>query len=313
MKILFVCSGNSKNGISVIIKNQALSLEKYTNELKIEYFIIQGKGVIGYLRNIKPLKKLLKNKSFDIIHAHYSFSAFCASLAGAKPLVVTLMGSDVMGRKIYKYIIKIFRFIFKWENIIVQSNEMMETLNIKKVHVIPNGVDLNMFLPMDKTFSQSQLGWDNKKKNILFPANPQRNEKNYMLAHKSIYMLNVRDIELHCFDDTPHEQIPIWFNAADVVLLTSFREGSPNVIKEAMACNRPCVSTNVGDVSILFENEKGCFITEYDPLTCSTQIKNAIRYSDRYTNTNGRQRIIDLNLDDESIANKINTIYKNIL
>lgn len=312
MKVLFVCSGNSEIGISSIIKNQASSLMKHISDLKIDYYAIKGKGIIGYLRNIKPLKNLLKNNSYDIIHAHYSFSAFCASLAGARPLAVTLMGSDVMERKIYKYIIKGFSFFFKWGNTIVQSNEMKKTLNIKKVHVIPNGVDLNMFIPLDKTFSQLQLGWDNKKTHVLFPANPQRYEKNYLLAQKSINMLNDRDIELHCFNNIPHEQTPIWFNAADVVLLTSFLEGSPNVIKEAMACNRPCISTDVGDVRLLFGNEKGCFISEFDPLTCSNQIKKAINYSDSYTNTNARQRIIDLNLDDKSISRKIEDIYNTI-
>lgn len=313
MKVLFVCSGNSKYGISSIIQNQALSLEKYIEDLKIEYYPIQGKGIIGYLRNIKPLKNLLKNNTYDIVHSYYSFSAFCASLAGARPLVVTLMGSDVMGEKIYKYIIRFFRFIFKWENIIVQSNEMKEILNIKKVHVIPNGVDLNMFLALDKVLSQQQLKWDNKKKHILFSAIPQRYEKNFTLAQKAVHMLNNKDIELHYFNNISHTQTPIWFNAADVVLLTSFWEGSPNVIKEAMACNRPCVSTNVGDLAWLFGEETGCYLTDFTPEVCAKQIAKALTFSKEKGRTNGRQRILDLGLASSEVAKKIIILYQEII
>lgn len=109
MKVLFVSSGNSEFGISPIIKNQGESLKQ--NGIDLYYFTIKGKGIKGYLKNIPILKKYLKNHNYDIIHAHYSLSAIVATLSGAKPLVVSLMGSDIYGnvnidgkRKFYSYI-----------------------------------------------------------------------------------------------------------------------------------------------------------------------------------------------------------------
>jgi len=313
MKVLFVCSGNSKNGISSNIKNQSLSLEKYIKELKIDYFAIQGRGIIGYLRNIKPLKNLLKNNNYDIIHAHYSFSAFCASLAGAKPLVVTFMGSDVKANFFNKYLIRFFAFFYQWQNLIVKSEDMKKTLGMKKVHVIPNGVDLHMFVPMDKRKCQEQLGWDEEKKHILFPANPIRYEKNYVLALQSIKSLDDINLELHYFENVSHLQTPLWYNAADVILLTSLWEGSPNAIKEAMACNKSIVATNVGDIELLFGKEDGFYITKFNEKDCSKNIKQAFDFLHNKTNTKGRDRLIAIRQDDVSIAKRIYDLYNNII
>ena len=96
MKLLFVSSGNSKNGISTIIKNQGVSLKN--QDIELDFFTIEGKGIKGYLKSIPYLKKQLKENKYDIVHAHYSLSAFTASLAGAKPLIVSLMGSDVKSK-----------------------------------------------------------------------------------------------------------------------------------------------------------------------------------------------------------------------
>ena len=102
IKVLFVSSGNSVEGISPIIKNQGESLRE---KIELTYFTIKGKGVKGYLKATLGLRKHLKQNKYNIVHAHYSLSAFTASLAGAKPLVVSLMGSDVKTKYIYKFII----------------------------------------------------------------------------------------------------------------------------------------------------------------------------------------------------------------
>ena len=102
MRVLFVSSGNSVKGISPIIKNQGDSLVDMGVDLT--YFTIKGKGFKGYSNSVFKLKKVLNKNEYDIIHAHYSLSAIVASFAGAKPLVVSLMGSDVKHNNYYKYI-----------------------------------------------------------------------------------------------------------------------------------------------------------------------------------------------------------------
>ena len=99
-------------------------------------------------------------------------------------------------------------------------------------------------------------------------------------------------------------------NASDIVVLTSLREGSPNVIKEAMACNCPVVATDVGDIAWLFGNEPGHFLSGFDPQDVATKLNMALEFSEEYGRTSGRNRIIELGLDSESVARRIVGVYE---
>jgi len=301
MNILFISSGNSKAGISPIVKNQGESLKKLG--IEVDYFTIKGKGIKGYLKNVKPLKKYLKQNRFDVVHAHYSMSAFVASLAGAKPLVVSLMGSDVKSGAFYKLFIRAFHLLL-WDGIIVKSKDMRHSLGVKDVRIIPNGVDLEMFKPINRQDCKLKLGWDTDKKHILFAANPQRKEKNFGLAEKAFQLLSHQNIALKKLLDVPNTQMPFYHNAADVVLLTSRWEGSPNVIKEAMACNIPIVSTDVGDVKEVIGKTEGCYITSFNPEDVADKIKKALAFGKR---TTGRNDI--KHLESSIIAKKIISVY----
>jgi len=307
MKILFISSGNSKEGISPIVKRQGESLIK--QGLEIQFFTIIGKGFNGYLGNLKRLKDSIKEICPDIIHAHYSLSAYLATLARAKPLVVSLMGSDVKSSRLARIVTYVLSMIY-WRHIIVKSEDMQKNMKIASLTVIPNGVDMDIFTPLDKMDSQNKIGWDINKQHILFAANPSRPEKNYILANEAFILLNDKQAELHSLSSVPNGQVPIWINAADVVILTSLWEGSPNVIKEAMACNRPIVATNVGDIAWLFGDTEGCYLTLFDPKDVAEKIQHALQFSRSKGKTNGRQRIEALGLDSVTIANKIIDVYK---
>jgi len=303
MKVLFVSSGNSKDGISPITLNQGESLK--SQGVFIEYYTLKGKGIIGYFHNVLPLRKRLKKSKYDIVHAHYSLSSFVASLAGASPLIVSLMGSDVKASPFYKIFIKFFARNI-WKVTIVKSNDMAESLGVKDAIVIPNGVDFNRFKPLDKIDCQKQLGWNYNKKHILFAANPDREEKNYKLAAGAITILNDSNIVVHFLKDVHNKEVALHYNAADVVLLTSLWEGSPNVIKEAMACNRPIVATDVGDIAEVISGVKGCYVCEFNEHDLAGKIHLALDFN----TTNGRNKIENLSAD--KIADRIIKIYNNI-
>ncbi|ARV06771.1 hypothetical protein BTO04_08770 [Polaribacter sp. SA4-10] len=305
MKVLFVSSGNSANGISPIILNQGASLQN--QGVSVTYFTIKGKGIRGYLKAIPKLQKFIKDNKFDIIHAHYSLSAFVATLSGAKPLVVSLMGSDVKSKKYFKLFIKLFNK-FSWAKIIVKSEDMKLSLGIKEVEIIPNGVDFDRFLPIDGKISLIETGWDTTKKHVLFAANPERYVKNFKLAKDAFDLLNRSDIDLHFLNEVPNVQLPFYFNAADVVLLTSLWEGSPNVIKEAMACNRPIVSTDVGDINNLIGKTEGCYISSFDPKDIMIKIKKAVNHK---LDTKGREDV--KHLKSNEISQKIINLYLNVI
>ena len=305
MKVLFISSGNSRNGISPIIKNQGESLK--AKGIELDYFTIKGKGIMGYLNNIPRLRKFLAANHFDIVHAHYSLSAFTASLSGAKPLVVSLMGSDVHAGTFYKFVIKLFETIF-WSKTIVKSKSMYDQISIKKAEIIPNGVEFNRFKPLSKFESQESLGWDINKKHVLFAAIPIQVVKNFELAGKAFDLLNLKHVELHYLNDVSNEQMPIYHNASDLILLTSLWEGSPNVIKEAMACNIPIVATDVGDVKEIIAKTEGCYVATFEAHDIAEKIQLALDFGNR---TTGRNDIG--HLESGIIAKKIIDLYNSVL
>jgi len=319
MKVLFVSSGNSEFGISPIVKNQGESLKQ--NGIDLDYFTIKGKGINGYLKNIPILKKYLKAHHYDIIHAHYSFCGWVTKLTLTKiPVIVSLMGSDTYGnvnidgeRKFYSYInilsAKLLQPFVK--KMIVKSKNLESYTYLKnKVKIIPNGVDIIKFKPIEKNICREKLNIDINYKIILFLGNPSDPRKNYNLLKKAINI--IKDVNVKIIKPYPvdNKDIVYFMNAADVLVMTSYLEGSPNVIKEAMACNLPIVSTDVGDVKEIIGDTEGCFICSYDHKDVADKIKMALDYGKR---TNGREQIIKLGLDSDSIAKKIIKVYEEVV
>ncbi|MDX9694232.1 MAG: glycosyltransferase family 4 protein [Bacteroidales bacterium] len=308
MRVLFICSGNNKtNGISPFIQSQADSL--VDAGLHIDFFIITQPGIAGYFKHIFKLRRLLQNTSFDLVHAHYSLSAIVAGLAGAKPLVVSLLGSDAYIKGWMRWLTKWF-YKHKWIKTIVKTSDMKARLKMDEAIVLPNGVNINNYKPIEKQVAREKIKYTSNKKLVLFLANPKRHEKNYPLALQAFKMLDNRHVELMPVYGKPSEIIPFYMNAADVLLLTSKWEGSVNVVKEAMACNLPIVSTDVGDVKENIKDINGCYIASNDPVEIAGCISKAMDFNSR---TNGRERLISLGLDSETVANKLIAIYKKLL
>lgn len=304
MKVLFVSSGNSRSGISPIVMNQALSLQK--QGIEVDFFLIKGRGARGYLSNIPALRRKCLESKYDLVHAHYFDSALVPTLSFIKvPLIVSLMGSDVHESPASRKLMKLFSHI-SWAAVIVKSEDLQKKSGIREAHIIPNGIDLEKFQPMDKQEARKSLSLDPEKKYILFMASPARPEKNFKLAEEAVGLLNDKQAELLVVHGIENEKVATWLNAADVVLMTSLWEGSPNVVKEAMACNRPVVSTRVGDVGSLLDGVEGSFVCEHNPQDVMGKIRLALMFGNQ---TNGRQKLIGLGLDEKSIAGRIIKLY----
>lgn len=305
MKILFISSGRN-NEVGIVVKNQGESIKKQGIEL--DYFLIKP-GFIQYLTAIPKLKKRFRNGGYEIAHAHYSLSAFTAAFSGCKPLVVSLMGSDVFQSFVFRLLIFVFNN-YGWDRTIVKTSEMRSCLKLKNADIIPNGVDINTFKPYTKAEARSFLNYSQDKQIILFISNPGRPEKNLTLAEQAVYTLNNDKIEFRHIFNIANEKMPYYYCAADVMLLTSKWEGSVNVVKEAMACNCPIVSTDVGDVRFVIGKTEGCYLTSFDPRDIAEKIKYALDFNKR---TNGRKRIMDLSLDSVSISKRIIETYNRVV
>lgn len=318
MKVLFVCSGNSKNfEVVPFIKAQADSLK--FKGVDIEISSIKGKGALSYLLHAFILRDLLRDSHYDLIHAHYSLCGFVASIAtfGKKiPVIVSLMGSDVKDSGIWFRLIRLFARVV-WHATIVKSDDMHESLGLYGPETIPNGVNLKLFSHAQRAECRILVNWEEKKRVILFGADPARVVKNYPLAQQAYEILiannsklTTENCQLVALGSIPHEQIPTYLNACNILLLTSKWEGSPNIIKEAMACGTPIVCTDVGDVRWLLDGVDGCFVTNHDPGDIARRLDIALRFEGI---TNGRERLIKLGLDSESIAKRILDLYELVL
>ncbi|WP_082682231.1 glycosyltransferase family 4 protein [Haloferax profundi] len=200
---------------------------------------IQSRTPLDYLRFFGRLYSRLDD-SYDIVHANHGLTAPYAVLQNKAPSVVTLWGSDLMGRlKPYS------NFWAKFaDEIIVPSKIMSEVLSMDH-HVIPFGVDTDLFRPINKEYARERVGWDVERNIALFPYSKHRDVKNYDLAQQVVNCADV-DIHLKSISDVPYEEMPLYMNASDVLLVTSKRESGPMVVKEAVACDTPVLSTDVG-------------------------------------------------------------------
>lgn len=319
MKILFVSSGRLGE-VNPIIKNQGESLRKAGVDL--DYFVVKGRGWKSYVRNIKPLRKQIKTGNYDVIHAHYAFCAYLVNFAAVglhKPLVVSLMGSDIWVHKFYPPIIRMFNHCAHWKAVIVKSLEMQQRVGMPQSLIIPNGVNMERFCEMEKLTCQKMLGWDSSKLHVHFPADPALGRKNWPLAEGAVALLNGEgfsglvvsgEIELHGMKGVPNEQTPIMYNAADAVVLPSFYEGSANAVKEAMACNRPLVTTDMGDCRERMEGCKGCYVANtYEVPEFAELLAKALKDE----KSEGRERLLKDGIADYQIAERLIKIYNNVI
>jgi teichuronic acid biosynthesis glycosyltransferase TuaC len=321
VKVLFVSSGTKGEQPGPIVVAQGESIGKLG--IDIHYFAINRKGIKGYLNECIRLYKYLRRNNFDIIHAHYTLSGWVAFLARPKvPIVLSLMGDDAYGSYIgerktillSRYLTFLTLLIQPFVSMLISKSRNIEKYIYKKNKsiIIPNGVNLETFQVCKNGF-RGDLKLAENKYYVLFLGNKEDIRKNYKLAEESIRLLNQQNVELINPYPIDHNMIFKYLNSVNVFILTSFIEGSPNVIKEAMACNCPIVSTPVGDVEWLLGNTDGCYIASFDARDYAQKIKMAIDFSKYKGRTESRKRLLELGLDAPTVARKIINVYEEVL
>jgi glycosyltransferase involved in cell wall biosynthesis len=191
------------------------------------------------------------------------------------PVVVSFCGSDLLGASLSKSyqrwlascgVLASRKAARNAAGIVVKSpnlrNALPKDVDVSKVRIIPNGVDLNRFKPLDHAECQRKLDWHPDRFHVLFASNSGDPVKRPALAHAAVNELAARGLpaELHYLSGVPHADVPVWLNGSDVLLVTSITEGSPNVVKEALACDLPVVSVDVGDVGEQIHGVDGCYL-----------------------------------------------------
>lgn len=321
MKILLVHSGNAVGGDSskyTFVREQGDELRKLGCE--IAYYAVVGKGMLGYLRNVKPLRKKIQEFQPDIVHAHYGLCGMVAVLAARKkvPVVVTCHNGETLSKS--ANIISSIA-IRRADYTICVAQHIYDKLYLKpKPYMIqPCGIDLKDLPLVDKTEAMKEMNLSPDKINILFGGSFSNARKNAPLAKAAIEIVN------HKFETINHKSSAInliemrGFNRSqvnkllcgcDMLLLPTKSEGSPQVLKEAMACNCPIVATDVADIAYLLQGVTNSYVTSFDPSDVADKIQRVIENN---TRTNGRERIEELRLDNPLVCETILGIYKSIL
>ncbi len=310
MRILTVCRKISRNeklhqyAIAEFIYEQNEKIAGFGVEF--DYYLIEKGGVRGYFYHTLDFIRLIKQKGkhYDIIHSHGGHIGSLVNIQRKIPVITTYHGTDI--NKVGTRLLSLISLIFSRKNIFVSAGLLNKVRLVARGEVIPCGVNFNDFKPLDKSYCRNELGYNQNEKIILFSGQRGRKIKNFKLADKAAKLSGVdKMIELKGLN---RDQVVKTINACDLILLTSISEGSPMIIKEAMACNCPIVSTDVGDVKEVIGNTEGCFICSFDSQDAADKIETALRFGKR---TNGRENIKHLEIG--LIATKVFDIYKSVL
>lgn len=269
----------SNHKAGVFIADQIRSLRAAGVDVTVVLIDRPNLGKQAYLSTVSRVRSAVEAVTPDVVHIMYGglMAALAAPAARVVPRVVSFCGVDLLGARygpaLYQLRTACGRIASLYaarvcDRIIVKSKNLEDglpaRLRVGRVTIIPNGVDVSLFRRMDERDCRRQLGWRQDGFHILFSTQDRTNEKKRLpLAEAAMALLRSQgvDAELHGLWKVPHESVPLWINACDLLLFTSREdEGSPNIVKETLACGRPVVSVDVGDVRERIEGIKGCHI-----------------------------------------------------
>jgi len=271
---------------------------------------VEGDGsrtVADYLR-YPPAVLSRAMEGYDLVHANHGLVAPFAFAQPVRPVVVTFWGSELLdGRTRARRLVQRTSKLSAGaaDAVILPSEAMRDDVDVKHA-VIPFGVDTDRFRPIPREVARERVGWEPDARKVLFPYDPARDEKDYPRAVEVVSRLDV-DAELAVVSDAPYEMMPYYLNASDALLLTSGLESGPMVVKEAVACNVPVVSTDVGfvrDAVAGVSNSTVCDTTE-----CLVDaLDRALRSGER---ANGRETAECT--DPDETARSIHRVYEEVL
>lgn len=303
----------SKDAPSPAIQDQFDELAKLG--ISIDVMPIDQSNKINYLK--VALRVFLLNfrpKRFDLIHAFYGHCGLVARPQLRMPVVVTFQGSDILGNKegqnhhkdgmIGDIALKLC------QGVIVMSEQMKELSGRSDAVIIPFGINTNIFYEIPQIEARQRLGIEQGKLIVLFPWSPDRPEKRFEVAESAVEILVKRglDVQLLPIWGQSRENVALYMNASDALVLVSDHEGSPVAVREAMACNLPIVSVDVGDVSVLLDGITPSAIVE----RMADDVANALQdILEKRVRSNGHEKISTL--DAKWSASKVLPIYDQAL
>lgn len=320
MRVLFVTNmwpEPQKPHYGTFIRSQAASLE--AAGLAVDVLFVRGYiSSHAYLAARRPVVQLMRGDRYDVVHVHTGHAATVGLPWAAKPTVISFVGGDLLGHPTEHGITRKSRFeaaAFRQlpyfaAATITKSEEMHRALPARaqrRNEVIPNGVDLQAFAPRPMDTARAALGWSADEKVVLFLGDPADPRKGFALAEEAVRLAQVRlpTARLHAAWGVSPEMVTRLMAAADCLVFPSLSEGSPNVVKEAMAAALPIVATPVGDIPERLQGVAGCYVVEGTADAFSVALVSAAAYGRA---PEAREAVASLGL--AAIAERVIAVYE---
>ena len=312
--------GQGSAYFGIFVERQVAALRAAAPGWTFDVFLVAAaRGRTDYLAAVPRLRRTLR-ESYDLVHAHYGLTGVTAALAGARPLVLTLHGTDVAipwQRVLTRFAAR------RAERVIAVSEYLRADFGDESLPILSCGVPTDHFRLRDRREARSRLGLAQDRIVVLFPADPdlssphERRRKNYPLFLEALSLLpaELRDrIVPTALRNVPPPEAPWHMSAADVVVLTSLHESGPLVVKEAIACGTRVVAADVGDVRETLADAPGTAVTSHDPAEIAAAIERVLGTKDDPDAAEARRRrVFECGLDDASIARRLLSLYADVI
>lgn len=284
----------------------------------VDLLVLKGRNrKLIYVKGIYELRRRLEGVS--LVHAHYAYVGVVARTQWKIPVVLTYHGSDAMGTvrqvgtisRTSQMIAAGCRRLGKYcDAIVVQSRQMAGRFRDGNVHIIPHEIDFDTFHPTEINAARAQLGLSTSRRYVLFAANPDVAVKRFPLARASVALLKAKhqDVELIVVHREPQDRLALYMSACDALVFPSYQEGSPNIVKQAMACNLPIVATDVGDVREVIGGTMGCHISPPDAESFANLLGTIVQAPFR---SRGREAV--QHLSGPLVARRLIDLYEEVL
>jgi glycosyltransferase involved in cell wall biosynthesis len=309
---------NSWGGPAVFIARQADFLRR--NGVEVDLFPFRGaRDPRNYLKAWSEVRRRLRSHRYDLVHAQFGQSGITA-LPRTVPLVVTYRGDDLEGiigedgtYTASGWLLRgISRAVARQADATIVVSEHMKRYLPRSAtaHVIPSGIDLDLFRPEPRDEVRRRLGLPLEQRLVLFVGNPGLARKRHNLAQAAVDVVGRHmPVRLMVGWEMQHREIAELMNACDALILTSMQEGSPNSVKEALACNLPVVSVPVGDVAARLAGVAGCELCPDDRLeNIAAALERVLR---RGMRIDGRPAVRQL--DEQLLTERLIAIYRSVL
>jgi len=320
LRVVFVIPGDAHGSSMIFARRQAQSLAR--EGVEVSLFHLRSRTSPRELaREWRRFRRLLRSTDPHVVHAHFGTvtAAFAALAAPRKPLVITFRGSDLnptaaaagwaarwraaTGRTLSQLA------ALRAGRIVCVSRQLRERLwwRRRDAVVLASGVDPEVFRPEPRAHARRRLGWGGGQRVVLFNAGHHPAIKRLDLASRALALTQelLAGVRMQVLDGgTPPAGVPELLNAADCLLLTSDFEGSPTVIQEALACNLPVVSVDVGDTAERLRGVSWSAIVPRDPAAIAAELARVLVAPGR---SNGRRKVGEFSA--RRIARELHRIY----